>query len=169
LVLWLLSPVRRIWFRRNKFVFDKIFTHPPVVFKEAVDSLEDFRRYNRRDKETMNSNGVLRTTRPPTGWQPPPSRLIKVNWNASVNIKKKYIGIGIVARDNNDNFLGARAVTKMVVAKPKVAEAMAAPEAILFSKESGFFEVILEGEAMQVVNEVNSAAPTLSSAGRPVC
>jgi hypothetical protein len=49
------------------------------------------------------------------------------------------IGIGIVARDNNCNLLGARAVTKMVVAVPKVVEGMAALEAMLFSKESSFF------------------------------
>jgi ribonuclease HI len=75
------------------------------------------------------------------------------------------VGIGIVARDNNGEVLGARAVTKPVVAPPKVAEAMAALEAVLFCKAWGFFEVILEGDAKQVIDEVNSATPNLNAAG----
>jgi hypothetical protein len=55
-----------------------------------------------------------------------------------VNAKKKYVGIGIVARDNRGEVLGARAVTKPVVAAPKVAEAMEALEAVLFCKAAGF-------------------------------
>jgi hypothetical protein len=51
-----------------------------------------------------------------------------------------------VARDNNGNFLGAKAVTKSVVVTPKVAEAMTALEVVLFSKAARFFEVILEGD-----------------------
>lgn len=60
-----------------------------------------------------------------------------------------------MARDNNGEVLGARVVTKHVVAPPKVAEAMAALEAVLFCKVVGFFEVILEGDAKQVTDEVN--------------
>jgi hypothetical protein len=37
---------RRIWLRRNKTVFDQIFTPPIVVYEEAVRSLEDFRLCN---------------------------------------------------------------------------------------------------------------------------
>jgi hypothetical protein len=49
------------------------------------------------------------------------------------------VGIGIVARDDKGKVLGARAIAKPVVAAPKVAEAMAALEAVLFYKATGFF------------------------------
>jgi ribonuclease HI len=70
-----------------------------------------------------------------------------------------------VARDNTGNVLGARVVSKHVVAAPKVAESMAALEAVLFSKVAGFMEVILEGDANQVVEDVNSASLNLNAAG----
>jgi ribonuclease HI len=41
------------------------------------------------------------------GWQPPPVGIIKVNWDASLLVKERHIGIGIVARDEYGNFLGA--------------------------------------------------------------
>jgi hypothetical protein len=129
---------RGIWLRRNKLIFESIFTHPQVVFNEAVAFIEEYRRYNRCEDEQVNISGVLSSTRPPMGWKPPPLGFIKVNWDASVNAKKKYIGIGIAARHNNGNFLGARVVTKSIVATPKVAEAMAALEVVLFSKTTVF-------------------------------
>jgi hypothetical protein len=60
--------------------------------------------------------------------------------------------------------MGARAVTKPVVAAPKVAEAVAALEAVLFSKAAGFFGVILEEDAKQVIDDVNSEIPNLNAA-----
>jgi hypothetical protein len=156
---------RGIWLRRNKLIFESIFTHPQVVFNEAVAFIEEYRRYNRCEDEQVNISGVLSSTRPPMSWKPPPLGFIKVNWDASVNAKKKYIGIGIAARDNNGNFLGARAVTKSVVATLKVAEAMAALEVVLFSKTTSFFKVILEGNAKQLIHDVNSITPNLNAAG----
>jgi len=73
------------------------------------------------------------------GWQPPPYGFVKVNWDASLNIKENYIQIGIVVTDYNGDFLGARAVTKLAMGAPKVAEAIAALEAVLFRKEVHFF------------------------------
>jgi ribonuclease HI len=83
-----------------------------------------------------------------------------------LNIKENYIGIGIVARDHNGDFMGARAITKLAMGALKVAEAMAALEAVLFCKEVGFFDVILKRDAKQIMDEVNAAGPNLSIAGQ---
>jgi ribonuclease HI len=53
----------------------------------------------------------------------------------------------------------------MVVTTPKVAEAMAALEAILFCKQAGFFNVLFEGDANQVVNDINHGSLNLLTAG----
>jgi hypothetical protein len=156
---------RRIWLRRNKFIFDSIFTHPQVIFSEAVALLDEYRMCNRREDELNTSNWLRHSVSAMTMWKPPPDAIIKVNSDASVNDKNQLIGIGIVARDNIGNVLGARAVLKHVVAAPKVVESMAALEAILFCKVAGFMEVILEGYAKQVFDDVNSASLILNVAG----
>jgi hypothetical protein len=106
-----------------------------------VAHLEEYQRCNK--KEDIQSSGDLMAhiPRPRTGWCPPPSGLIKVNWDASINITKECIGIGVVARDNIGNVVGAKSLTKKVVAVPKLAEAMAAYEAVVFCKEVGFHEI----------------------------
>jgi len=70
---------RRVWLRRNKLIFESIFTHPQVVFNEAVASIEEYHRYNRCEDEQVNINGVPSSTRPPMGSKPPPLGFIKVN------------------------------------------------------------------------------------------
>jgi D-alanine-D-alanine ligase-like ATP-grasp enzyme len=45
---------------------------------------------------------------------------------------------------------------KPIMVDPKIAKAMEALWAILFCKEVGFFNVIIEDDATHVVNEINS-------------
>jgi hypothetical protein len=154
----------RIWLHRNQFIFYNIFTPPQTIFKESLD---DFRRYNKKEEELVIYGEETSSHIFLKGWQPPLAGIIKVNWDASLRVKERHIGIGIgiVARDEYGNFLGARAITKMVVTTSKVAEAMAALEAILFCKQAGFFIVLLEGDAKQVVNEVNHGSINMSIGG----
>jgi len=42
---------------------------------------------------------------------------------------------------------------------------MAATHVVIFSKEVGFFDVIFEGDALQVVREIQSASPHACSFG----
>jgi len=79
---------RRIWLRRNKFIFESIFTPPQVIFSEAVALIDEYRRYNKREDEPITSNGVRHSASAMTVWKPPPDGIIKVNWDASVNDKK---------------------------------------------------------------------------------
>jgi ribonuclease HI len=76
-----------------------------------------------------------------------------------------WIGLGVIARDSNGIPLGEKSVTKQVNADPKMAEVMAAVLAMHFSKEIGMFDVIFEGDAAQVINEINSEPPYSSRIG----
>lgn len=95
-------------------------------------------------------------------WQPPPSDYIKINWDATVNAKEGYIGLGVVARDCKGDFLGAQCEFKPITVDAKTAKAMAALWAVLFCKAAGFSEVIFEGDSVQVVTEISSSPPYLS-------
>jgi hypothetical protein len=48
---------------------------------------------------------------------------------------------------------------------PKLAEAMIAYEAVVFCKEAGFYEIILEGDAKQVVDDVKSRTTNHDAVG----
>jgi ribonuclease HI len=94
-----------------------------------------------------------------------PCGVIKVNWDASLNVTKGWIGLGIIARDSSGFCLGARSVTKQMQVPPKRAEILAALQAVQFSKEVGFMDVIFEGDAAQIVKEIQSEHHSFSRIG----
>jgi hypothetical protein len=73
--------------------------------------------------------------------------------------------MGIVARNCMGEVLGAKSVMRPIIVDPKIAKAMEALWAILFCKEVGFFNVIIEDDATHVVNEINSPPSYLSNTG----
>jgi hypothetical protein len=155
---------QRIWLWRNTLVFEGTYVHPDIVYKEGATSLNEFKRCNGKECIELSPEGTdpsLRTT----SWTPPPSGIFKVNWDASLNLKKGWIGLGVIVRDCNGVCLGARSVTKQMKVDSKTIEVMAALFAMQFSKEVGFLDVIFEGDAAQVVKEINSVRPYVSRVG----
>jgi hypothetical protein len=59
-------------------------------------------------------------------------------------------------------FFGAKCMYCPLACDPTMAEAIAATHAVLFSKDVGFFDVIFEGNALQVTCKIQSAPPHAS-------
>jgi ribonuclease HI len=134
------------------------------VFAEAEKSLIEYKRCQFKVPGVMLDEVTVPCNRN-VKWQPPSQGLIKVNWDASINKNKGWIGMGMIARDSNGACLGAKNVTKDLLTDSATAEAMAALSAMYFCREVGFFEVILEGDAIQVLQAINSDPPFLSKFG----
>jgi len=98
-------------------------------------------------------------------WSPPPVGVIKVNWDASINEVKDWVGMGIIARDSNGLCMGAKCIPIRAQTDPKTAEFMAALQAVQFSKEVSFWDVIFEGDAAQVVKEITTHSSRFAKVG----
>jgi ribonuclease HI len=109
-------------------------------------------------KVEMNEENSSRQSR----WSPPPVGVIKVNWDASINEVKDWVGMGIIARDSNGLCMGARCITIRAWTDLKTAEFMAALQAVQFCKEVGFWDIIFEGDATQVVKEITIQSSSFS-------
>jgi ribonuclease HI len=88
-------------------------------------------------------------------WRPPPPGAVKINFDAALDAQQGYVGVGIIARDHMSLFMGARSIVYKVKMQAKIAESMAALGAVLFRKEARFLDAIFEGDAKQVVLEIN--------------
>jgi hypothetical protein len=156
-ILELLVVVARgIWFRRNKLVFEGTFSHLDDVFSATINFIQEYKESLVKDKPLVQSEmnpGVRRDTET---WSPPPYGFIKINWDVAINKTKGWIGMGNIARDYLGNCLGTWSLTKILQADAKTAESLAALEAVQFAKE---------GDATNVIEEINSDPPYLSSAG----
>lgn len=87
-------------------VHDGPFTHPNLVYREAVMACEEFKTCNTQDIHAELETGPQKNNRQ-TLWQPPPIGVTKINCDVAVNNKKGCIGIGIIARDSQGLFVGA--------------------------------------------------------------
>ena len=76
------------------------------------------------------------------------------------------IWIGHILRDHEGKFLIARSLTKNFLVDPIVAEARAALQAVEFCREmAGFYDVTMEGDALQIFNTVKVKHKNWSSFG----
>jgi hypothetical protein len=131
-----------IWLRRNKLIFEEQFSSPMMVFKEASKFFEDFRMFNLREPllrvlAVEGSNGGKL-------WKFPEAGFMKVNWDASLNLKAGVVGLGYVIR-NEDGFV---VDGYMVQVDPLLAEAMTAFFALDFFFEMGLTNILSEGDSL---------------------
>jgi ribonuclease HI len=73
-----------------------------------------------------------------------------------MDIKNLRIDFGGVVRDYEGVVLAARSTTKNFLVDHVVAEAFAAFHAIDLCREIGFSDIILEGDALHIVNAIKT-------------
>lgn len=95
----------------------------------------------------------------------PSSGLIKINWDAALNKSTGCIGFGCVARDWMRKFLGAKCTFQWIMVEPKMAEVMSALHAINFGIARGWFDIVFEGDALQVFHDHYMTPPHLHHTG----
>ncbi|KAF5481630.1 hypothetical protein F2P56_002269, partial [Juglans regia] len=145
----------------NAFLFEGKFENPSQIAQAALQSTKDFKEANDREKVDL-------ITGRPTGlttWSPPPLKVYKANWDASVDRVHSRMGVGVVIRNWEGSVTATLSSSRCIFPDAKLAEAMAALRAVLFCKQIGISRVLLEGDALNVVNDINSEAKDWSSVG----
>ncbi|XP_041025335.1 uncharacterized protein LOC121265715 [Juglans microcarpa x Juglans regia] len=145
--------IRGIWRRRNTFVFEDKFASSSQVVKIAVVGLEEFQEANVKVTRRL-SKGVER--REGRGWQKPLRALCKLNFDATVDVKNRRIGIGIIIRDCHGDVLVAVCLRKDNLVSPFIAECFALKISIELCLEMGFGSIMMEGDAKVMIEAMLS-------------
>jgi hypothetical protein len=98
----------------------------------------------------------------------PPPHTYKVNCDAFVDKKHEWISLGIVARDYEGFVLAGPRTTRNFLFEPVVVEALAVLHAMELSKEIGFNDIILKGDALQIVKAIKATFNNWSNIGHIV-
>ncbi|XP_059446656.1 uncharacterized protein LOC132178224 [Corylus avellana] len=85
---------------------------------------------------------------------PPPEGMIKLNWDASLSKEENRMGIGVVARDHVGSVRASLCASRPYMVDPAAAEAMALWYATVVIHPLCLQKVILEGDALEVVNNM---------------
>jgi hypothetical protein len=117
----------KIWSRRNKVVFGGSVLPHSILIKEATEFLGDFRKIQAVTVDPVNEGQSPRSR-----WLKPLTNSIKINWDATLDGRKKIMGIRIVARDCLGVVKAAMCAVILYIRDPTVAEAMGAQRAVQF-------------------------------------
>jgi hypothetical protein len=143
---------RQIWHRRNQVVFGGKFTSPKEILTTAQSQMESVcvaEQQIRKQRRPVRRPEAI-------DWQKPPMGVCKVNWDAAVDNHGRRIGIGAIVRDHNGVVLAMLSETVASIKDPATAEAMAARRGVELSKSMGIMKLILEGDALQIVQALQS-------------
>lgn len=77
--------------------------------------------------------------------------MLKVNWDAALDHDSNIIGMRVIASDARGLVVASMCGTIPFIIDPTIAEAVAAWKAIVFYCEQGFQRLILEGDALEIV------------------
>jgi ribonuclease HI len=143
---------RQIWHRRNNMIFNGKFTSPKVLVKTVVDQLGAFTSATQNVRTQPSGNGREHHTH----WTKPPQGVVKVNWDAAVDINRKRIGFGVIVRNHDGDALAMISETMDLITDPVTAEALAARRAVEVSQTLGLRKIIMEGDALQIVQALRS-------------
>ena len=101
-------------------------------------------------------------------WKAPRDGFVKINFDGALNKDLRLGGFGAVARDFDGEVLGALAGRESFVIELEMTEGFAVRRALAWAKAMGFSCVIVEGDALSLVNKLNAMGTDLSCIGHLV-
>ncbi|XP_059431494.1 uncharacterized protein LOC132164997 [Corylus avellana] len=128
-------------------------TSPAAIIHQARIHLHEY-------EQAQTSMGAAASgvspTRPALQWQPPPDGFIKLNWDASIDAAGEKMGMRIVARDHAGRVLTTVCNTRLHVQDPSSDEALAMRQVVELCVEMGWQQVILERDALEIIQHMQS-------------
>ena len=88
-------------------------------------------------------------------WRNPPPGKYKINCDMAISMTTKMVGVGVVVRDDQGRVILAQGKSISAMYDLATGEAMAALVAVDLCRDMGVFDVILEGDSLEVVNSIN--------------
>ena len=99
------ETARRVWQRRNDFVFGNFFQPPDVLVKTAKEHVAEFVTATKRSNTLLPNNAEPMREKK---WKVPEFGWLKVNWDASFSKNQGGMGFGAIVRDATGMVLAAQ-------------------------------------------------------------
>ena len=149
-----------IWNQRSKVRLNLQASPLHQVAIRSVEMLAQFRANTEASGMQVRSNGTGGNR-----WQAPQVGFVKVNFDGAVFGELNKSGVGVVIRDNNGSVLASCSEKMSQAYKAEEIEAFAAWKALMFAHELGFQSVILEGDALGLIQALKSQEQNLCPLG----
>jgi ribonuclease HI len=152
---------KKIWACRNAVVHGGVFTPPNRIVCEVEEQLRKLKELATVQEGRQRGNGERTEQR----WAKPPFGRYKINWDVAIDTKLHRMGFGVIIRDHRGAVCAAKCKRFNRDYEPVIGEAMAAMEAVEFSKDRGLLDIMLEGDSLQVVQAIKEPTPSWKKYG----
>ncbi|XP_075659274.1 uncharacterized protein LOC142629186 [Castanea sativa] len=147
-----------LWSNRNKMFHGK----PRKAGVKLVDWCKSYLdEYWAANKVSVNPPNHLEVA-----WTPPTFPSYKVNVDAARFMAQKAVGVGVIIRDHEGNFIAGLSQIFHAPLGTVEAEGKAFEAGIIFAKQMGIRDLVLEGDSLivvQALKQVSNAPLTVSS------
>ena len=140
-----------VWNQRNKVRLNLQASPLHQVAAQSAEMLAQFKANTEASGMQVRSNETGGNR-----WRAPQAGFVKVNFDGAVFSELNMSGIGVVIRDNNGAVLASCSEKMFQAYKTEETEALAARKALMFAHELGFQSVILEGDALGLIQALKS-------------
>jgi hypothetical protein len=138
---------RQIWMRRNTVVFEGEFLSLVTLVRQALDQLKAFHKV---ENSCRYANPVCNRPRG-ASWQRPKVGFVKFNCDAAINKVTRRMGVGIIARDAGGAAIAVMCASRPYITDPATAEAMVAWMLAKLSLRLGYYQIIAEGDSLEII------------------
>lgn len=146
--------LRRIWLRRNKFVFEGKFDSPKSVILGPKVELEGFQQAQEMTQASIQHESLVNKA---IKQKKPGININKGNWDIVLDLNNAKIGAGwIIVRNWEGEMVASLCMPKKLINDPVMAEIVALDRAMELSLEIGLEHVIFEGDALAVIKDVQN-------------
>ena len=131
-----------IWNRRNNLRLRKS-TLLSELLPQSKERLREFKLYN--------SSSITPVGWPPTSWQAPDCNSYKVNFDGALFIAKNSAGLGVVIHNEEGQVMVSLSQKTTLPFIAIEVKAMPAWRVLKLSLETGFHQIILEGDSQILI------------------
>ncbi|XP_075649914.1 uncharacterized protein LOC142620431 [Castanea sativa] len=139
-----------IWTQRNSVVFGGVIQDPSRLVKRAGEFLDEF-------KQSQVQLAVTRVETRCSRWIPPLGSTFKLNFDAAIFQDIKSSGFRAVIRNNQGEVMAALSARGPSVQDSEEAEVLACRKALEFTIDSGFSNIVIEGDNSVVMAAIPSS------------
>ncbi|XP_023887819.1 uncharacterized protein LOC111999944 [Quercus suber] len=146
-----------VWTQRNQARLNKPHSTLSQIAPSAKARLDEFSAAQPVASPSQRS--------PRASWQPPPSDLYKINYDAATFQHEGKSGIGVIIRDSHGAAIASLSQLVPCTYQAADMEAIAANRVLEFAREIGINEAILEGDSSLVHLALKRGEHSLSPFG----
>ncbi|KAL5784703.1 hypothetical protein ACOSQ2_007095 [Xanthoceras sorbifolium] len=155
----------RLWFRRNRLIHENVALPAIDILNWSISFLAEFYAANLSSLPTTSSSLFSTGSSSAEHWKAPIEGWYKLNVDASLNNAACFVGLGAVVRDCHGIFMAGLSRKLSGLVSIEIAEAAAILNGLHLAIEFGFTRLLVESDALTVINCLSLNHPPRSEIG----